>query len=88
MLKLKKLKQRFVVVVKKSVFALMLFISSAAAVSADGWELDNEWTDPFVGEQVPIAITTNEDDYSFGLFRSEDGRVRAIYSLPESTFDR
>lgn len=73
---------------KKLVFALMLYIINTVAVSADGWTLDNEWTDPFVGEQVPIAITTNEDGYSFGLFRSEDGRVRAIYSLPESTFDR
>lgn len=73
---------------KNSAVALLLYSISTVSVSADGWTLDSEWTDPFMGEQVPIATTTNEDGYSFGLFRSLDGRVRAIYSLPESTFDR
>lgn len=84
----KDLKMEFSFMFKDLVFALLLYSLSTVAVSADGWTLDNEWTDPFMGEKVPIAITTNEDGYSFGLFRSLDGRVRAIYSLPESTFDR
>lgn len=56
--------------------------------SAEGWKLDADWVDPFVGDRVAIAITENEDGFRFGLFRSEDGRVRALYGLPESSFDR
>lgn len=74
--------------IKNIAVALGILLSGNTTVSAEGWQLNADWVDPFVGEQIPIAFTTNDDGFSFGLFRSEDGRVRAIYSLPESTFDR
>ncbi|MCW3783227.1 hypothetical protein [Defluviimonas salinarum] len=55
---------------------------------ASPWELVEAWQDPFVGEVVPAARVVNDDGYSFAIFRSADGRVRAYYALPPSTFDR
>lgn len=60
---------------------------ASAAIAAE-WEVVGEWTDPFVGDEISAARVTNEEGFTFMLFRSEDGRVRALYSLPSSTFDR
>lgn len=63
------------------------WIFASTAIAAE-WEIIGEWTDPFVGEETSAARVINEDGFTFMLFRSEDDRVRALYSLPTSTFDR
>lgn len=68
-----------------SVFMLM---TSSLAASADNWEVQADWVDPFTGEQVSVARTKNSEGFTVSLFRSDDGRVRAIYALPISSFDR
>lgn len=57
-------------------------------IFADTWVLNERWSDPFSGEVVTAARTENKDGFGIAIFRSADDRVRAVFSLPNSSFDR
>jgi hypothetical protein len=67
---------------------LAVSLLGATQVAAAGWEILPKWQDPFVGEIVTAATSTNADGFSVTIFRSADKRVRAVYALPGTTFDR
>ena len=73
-------------ILKVSAFFFWCCLSSSA--TADEWRVNPAWLDPFAGETVSAASVANEGGFEFVLFRSFDGRVRALYSLPRSSFDR
>lgn len=74
--------------IKRITFSAAILLFSGFTVAAEGWSVNDDWFDPFTGEQVVAATTSNKDGFILHIFRSEDGKVRVIYSLPISSFDR
>lgn len=67
----------------QALFAVLITASPAVA-----WEVQQKWTDPLSGRDYLVATETNAEGYSVRIFRDTDSKVRAVYSIPASSFDR
>lgn len=66
--------------------ATILIIGSVNTTFA--WSVIEDWRDPIGGRTYTVASEINDEGMSISIFRDSDERVRAVYSIPESSFDR
>lgn len=64
------------------------FLIASSSLPAFAWDVVQDWRDPIGGRTYTAAVTTNDAGMSVVIFRDIDEKVRAVYSLPESSFDR
>lgn len=68
--------------------ALAALVTAASSLPAFAWEVMEDWRDPIGGRTYTAAGATNDAGMSIVIFRDMDEKVRAVYSIPESSFDR
>lgn len=64
-------------------FAYALAVGLLWTATASGWRVEG-FRDPFTGDQVRAARATSDRDVDIRIFRSPDGKVRVVFSLPRS----
>lgn len=58
------------------------------ALPAAAWEVIRDWRDP-IGQRTHVAAgTTNSDGFSIYVFRDNDKKVYAVYSISRSSFEK
>lgn len=70
----------------RTVFAAAIL--AGTALPSFAWSVMEGWLDPIGGRTYTVAGATNDEGMSIVIFRDTDERVRALYSIPENSFDR